>query len=128
MVYHHTAELYFPSDLTTHLANMQPQVNFKATTGAPSPLTPSNLDQLNNLGGANVWLTSTSDITKNPAYLNGVKPVNGVTQGAKTTAVVLNDRGAGVVDVFYFYFYSYNWGGKVSIINQNLGMYPDFYS
>jgi hypothetical protein len=97
LVYLHSQESYFPSDLNTNLANMQPQVNFKPVTGYTSPLTVDNLDQLNNLGGANVWLTSTSDITKNPAYLKGVKPVNGVTENAKTAVVVVNDRGSGVV-------------------------------
>lgn len=109
-----------PSDLGAQLIHTTPEVKFTAITGVPSPLTLDNLDQLNNLGGNTVYLTSNDDVTKNPAWLNGVKPDStGKSNGAVSTAVIVNDHGAGNVDAFYMYFYAYN-GGPV-ILGQEVG-------
>lgn len=87
--------------------------------GYPTPLTLNNLDLLNNEGGKGVYLTSDDDVTTHPAWLNGVKPDStGNTTGAKSLAVIVNDRGNGEVDAFYMYFYPYNWGGI--IFGQNV--------
>ena len=111
---------YFPSDIGAQLAHTKPEVNFKVVDGAPSPLTLDNLASLNNLGGKNVYLTSVDDITKNPSWLNGVKPDgSGKTNGAVSCAVIVNDHGAGNVDAYYMYFYAYNEGDTV--LGQEIG-------
>ncbi|KAL8950399.1 MAG: hypothetical protein Q9222_003566 [Ikaeria aurantiellina] len=111
---------YFPSDVGAQLAHTKPEVNFNVVSGAPSPLTLDNLASLNALGGANVYLTSVDDITKNPSWLKGVKPDgNGKTNGAKSCTVVVNDKGSGTVDAFYFYFYAFNQGNTV--LGQEIG-------
>ena len=66
-----------------------------------------------------MYLTSVDDVTKNPAWLKGVKPDgNGKTNGATSCAIIVNDHGSGLVDVFYMYFYAYNWGGV--LLGQNV--------
>ncbi|KAI4209037.1 MAG: hypothetical protein LQ351_007985 [Letrouitia transgressa] len=111
---------YFPSDIGAQLSHTKPEINFAAVNGAPNPLTLDNLASLNNLGGSKIFLTSVDDITKNPAWLKGVKPdANGKTNGATSATVVVNDHGAGNVDAFYFYFYAYNQGNTV--FGQELG-------
>ena len=80
----------------------------------------NNLDSLNNAGGNNVYLTSVDDITTNPAWLKGVKPnASGKTEGAVTSAIIVNDRGNGQVDAFYMYFYAFNKGPPV--LRQQVG-------
>jgi len=97
----------------------KPEVNFTVVNGYPTPLTLDNLDALNNEGGKGVYLTSDDDVTTHPAWLNGVKPdSSGNTLGAKSLAVIVNDRGNGEVDAFYMYFYPYNWGGV--LLGQNV--------
>lgn len=113
MVYLDSTEPYFPSDIGAQLQHTIPEINFTAVKGAPNPLTLDNVNQLNNLGGDNVYLTSKDNIQTNPQWLYGVKPdANGKTNGAVSCAVIVNDHGKGLVDAFYMYFYAYNWGGK----------------
>ncbi len=89
----------------------QPQSNFAAVQGLQSSLSLDNLASLNTLGGTNVSLTSVDNVTKNPAWLKGVKPDDsGKTAGAISTAIIINDHGGGKVDAFYIYFYAYNQG------------------
>jgi hypothetical protein len=110
LVYLHSSEKYFPSDIAAQVANTIPQVNFAPVANAPNPLDLNNLNQL----GADVYLTSKDDVTKNPAWIMGVKPdASGKTQGAVTATVIVNDKGNGNVDAFYMYFYANNWGGTV---------------
>ncbi|KAL8971158.1 MAG: hypothetical protein Q9183_001181 [Haloplaca sp. 2 TL-2023] len=105
---------YFPSDIGAQLVNTKAQVDFAAVSGAPDPLTLDNLASLNALGGENVYLTSIDDVTKNPAWLKGVKPDgNGKTNGARSCAIIVNDRGSGNVDAYYMYFYAFNQGNRV---------------
>jgi hypothetical protein len=115
-------EKYFPSDIYAQIRNTYPAVNYTTIANAPSPLTLDNLDALNEYGngGMDVYLTSTLDVTKAPKWLDGVVPdSSGKTNGATSCAVVINDRGAGLVDVFYMYFYAYNLGNTV--LFQELG-------
>ena len=111
---------YFPSDIGAQLVHTKPEVNFAAVQGASNPLTLNNLASLNSLGGTSVYLTSLDDITKNPAWLKGVKPDgSGKTNGAISCAIIVNDHGAGNVDAFYMYFYAYNQGNTV--FGQEIG-------
>ena len=102
----------------------KPELNFSPITNAASPLTLSNLGSLNALGGKGVYLTSVDDITTNPAWLNGVKPDgSGKTNGAVSSAVIVNDKGDGTVDAFYMYFYAFNAGPPVlgQPVNNHVG-------
>jgi hypothetical protein len=114
LVWLDTSERYFPSSIAAQLVHTTPEINFTPVAGAPSPLTLSNLDSLNSLGGSSIYLTSVDDITKNPAWLTGVKPVGGSSTGAISCAIVVNAHpGSSITDVYYFYFYAYNQGNKV---------------
>jgi hypothetical protein len=109
VVYLHSTESYFPSDLGAQLANTQPENNYEVVSGAPSPLTLDNLDSLNALNGSNVYLTSKDDTTSNPQpqWLKGVIPDStGKTDGAVSTSIIVNDYGNGTVDAYYMYFYA----------------------
>ncbi|KAL8667186.1 MAG: hypothetical protein Q9202_000758 [Teloschistes flavicans] len=111
---------YFPSDIGAQLAHTKPEVNFNVVNGAPNPLTLDNLASLNGLGGSNVYLTSVDDVTKSPAWLQGVRPdSNGKTNGARSCAVIVNDHGSGNVDAYYMYFYAFNQGNTV--FGQEIG-------
>ncbi|KAI9798389.1 MAG: hypothetical protein M1825_005373 [Sarcosagium campestre] len=103
-----------PSDIGFQLKNTWPKVDFEHILDGPSPLTLSNLDELNDKGGWHVYLTSREDIQEYPPYLFGVIPdEQGLTRDAVTCAIIGNDRGEGRVDVYYFYFYAYNQGPRV---------------
>lgn len=120
LVWLHSTETYFPSDIASQLDHTQPEVNFAVVNGYPTPLTLNNLDALNSEGGKSIYLTSKDDVTTNPSWLNGAKPDgSGKTNGATSLAVIVNDRGNGRVDAFYMYFYAYNWGGRV--LGQDVG-------
>ncbi|KAK3674348.1 hypothetical protein LTR78_005817 [Recurvomyces mirabilis] len=124
IVYLDSSDPYFPSDIGAQLSHTQPEVNFATVSGAPNPLTLNNLNTLNNLGGTNVYLTSKDDISKNPSWLNGVKPdASGKTNGAVSCAIIVNDHGSGLVDAFYMYFYAFNYGGDYFsfIIGDHVG-------
>jgi hypothetical protein len=59
-------------------------------------------------------LSSNDDVSKNPAWIKGVRPdANGKTNGAKSCCIVVNDHGTGTFDAFYMYFYAYNQGQTV---------------
>ena len=76
-------------------------------------MTLDNLSQLNSLGGSVVYLTSKDNVQTNPTWLKGVTPdASGKTNGAVSSAIVVNDHGSGNVDAFYFYFYAFDFGGS----------------
>ena len=109
-----------PSDFASQLAHTHPVIDGKPVTGHPSPLTLDNLDALNDGDKKNVYLASNDDITKDPAWLKGVRPdAHGKTNGAVSCCIVVNDKGAGIVDAFYFYFYAYSEGQ--TIFGKELG-------
>ncbi|KAF3045794.1 hypothetical protein E8E11_007871 [Didymella keratinophila] len=79
-----------------------------------------NLNRLNSLGadqGKNVYLTSRDEITSSPHWLKGAQDFEATDP--RTGAVIIVEKGKGVVDVFYFVFWAYNYGGDV--LGQNLG-------
>ena len=109
MVYLHSEERYFPSDIGAQLANTQPKINYELVSGAPSPLTLDNLDSLNSLNGGSIYLTSIEPTTSNPqpAWLKGVIPDrSGKTNGAASCSIIVCDYGNGTVDAYYMYFYA----------------------
>lgn len=101
--------------MALHIANTHPTVNFTAIPNSLSPLTLDNLDELNKLGGENIFLSSTTDLTKLPEFLHGQAPdpVTLRTNDAISTVVIVVDKGNGTVDAFYMYFYTFNDGPKV---------------
>lgn len=123
MVWLDDEELYLPSDMLAQLENTHPYINYTRVKDAPSPLTLENLDKLNQIGsagGRNIFLTSDLDITGSPDWLNGVPPdAAGRTRNATSAAVIVNNKGGGIVDAFYMYFYAYNQGNTV--FGQELG-------
>ncbi|KAI9675047.1 MAG: hypothetical protein M1817_001453 [Caeruleum heppii] len=124
LIYLHSSDKNSPSDIAAQVANTKPQVNFKDVTGFPSPLTLDNLDSLNALGGKDVYLTVSTvydpSADPQPAWLEGVAPdATGKINGAVPCAVIVNDKGNGVVDAFYMYFWAWNRGPK--IFGQDIG-------
>lgn len=120
LVWLHSEDTYAPSDIGAQIANTRPEINFTVVANAPSPLTLDNLDSLNGLGGGSIYLTSIDDVTTGPAWLRGVQPdSSGNTAGAKTSVIIVNDRGSGNVDAFYMYFFAYNQGNI--ILKQEIG-------
>lgn len=94
------------------MSNTRPTLNFTAVESVASPLTLANLDTLNAQGGDDVYLTSIDNPDDNPQWLLGVSPdASGKTNGAVTSAIIVNDHGNGEVDAFYMYFYAFNYGG-----------------
>jgi hypothetical protein len=104
-----STESWFPSDITTHLANTAPYVN-SASTGAVGSVTVNTLGSLSN----SAYLTAPNmaiNPSNQPAWLTSAygKPNAGLS-GAPGTIIAVQ-KNATTVDVFYFYFYSYNYGG-----------------
>ncbi|KAI1432427.1 hypothetical protein GGR50DRAFT_598514 [Xylaria sp. CBS 124048] len=105
----YSGEVYFPSDITTHLENVLPEVNFVAIGDAGS-VTLANLNTFN----SSVFLTAADDPSDNPDWITsgyGKPDSNGVS-GAPGTIIAV-EKNSTTTDVFYFHFYSYNFGGKV---------------
>ncbi|KAJ8610881.1 hypothetical protein MRB53_038269 [Persea americana] len=111
------------ADTAVSALHTTPKLNFTPITNGPQPLTLDNLDQLNALGGSNVYLSSVDDfsVMPSPAWLDGVVPdAKGKTEGVRSCAIIINQHGgSGIVDVFYMYFYPYNRGDVV--LGQELG-------
>lgn len=117
-----------PSDIGSQLKHTHPEFSHKhpTTPGARvkdhPALTLENLDSLNVLDppkdsnkkgdvGNDIYLSADEDITKDPAWLNGVLPnAAGKTENAVSCCIIVNDHGTGYVDAFYMYFYAYNQG------------------
>lgn len=122
LVYLHTQEKYFPSDILAQVTHSVPKLKLEPIADAPQNLTLADLDKLNEYG-PDVCLTTKDDITKDPAWIKGAQPddTGKAKDGAVPCAVIVVDKGSGRTDAFYFYFYAYNWGGKV--LDKNLGMF-----
>ena len=112
IVYLHSSDPYRPADIGNQLAQTHPLVNYMAMSGGPQPLTLENLHELNNVGGKDVYLTSMANVENSPSWIRGVEPDSaGKTNGAVSCAIIVNDHGNGLVDVFYMYFYAFDYGG-----------------
>ncbi|KAF3035655.1 hypothetical protein E8E12_002050 [Didymella heteroderae] len=121
----HPEDQYRPSDLTEFLRHTTPMIDRVPASNNDDAMDLDNLSRLNTLGnsqGRNVYLTSRDDVTSNPQWLKGadIDAREGFKGGELCTgAIVVVDKGEGVVDVFYFIFWAYNYGGIV--LSQNLG-------
>lgn len=111
-------------DLTSFLRHTSPAMDRVYTPAVNSPKDLEGLHYLNALGndwGKDIYLTSRDNITSNPVWLDGAKiDTVGGAKCARTGAIIIVEKGEGVVDVFYFIFWAYNNGGIV--VGQNLGM------
>jgi Vacuolar protein sorting-associated protein 62 len=106
--------MYMPSDIATQVTNSIPKVKEVPVARAPSPLTLDNLDQLNAMGGKDLWLTSKEGIAAEPKWFNGVAPDESrKTNNITSCAIVTVDKGSSRIDAFYFYFYAFNDGTRV---------------
>lgn len=112
LVFLDAKEDYYPSDIAIHVARTYPTMNYTAVDYGSDPLTLDNLDSLNSLGGSDIYLASTKDLTRLPKFIRGRKPHPKTlqTRRAKSCAVILADKGDEIVDAFYMYFYSFNQG------------------
>ncbi|KAI7086169.1 hypothetical protein KC356_g5239 [Hortaea werneckii] len=112
VVHLHTADAYRPAGIEQHLEHIQPEVDHVSVSEAPSPLTLENLSSLNDSGGEDVYLTSADNVEDYPDWLFGAEPnSSGKPEGAVSCAVIVNDKGNGLVDAFYMYLYSFDFGG-----------------
>jgi len=124
----HPDDSYRPTDLSTFLHHVRPQINF-SDVEAPPNLTLGDLDRCNSLGdkgGQDVYLTSYDDVTTEPAWLKGVSGIDdsGGAGTSRTGAVIIVEKKRQVVDVFYFVFWAWNYGGVV--LGRNLGTSTSF--
>ncbi|KAI0081663.1 hypothetical protein K474DRAFT_1587496 [Panus rudis PR-1116 ss-1] len=106
-------ETWFPSDISTHLTHVSPQINF--TDVAPA-VTFTNISAL----GADVFLTSKDpiDASPQPAWMVSTenKPDGKGRSGAPAT-IILVEKDGGILDAFYFYFYSFDEGNGIYGLN-----------
>lgn len=127
LAYLHSNEAYWPSDISTHLDNVTPQINrtgegIVQVQAAPSPLTLSNVNS-SSIDNVFTYLTSETRLTQpetDAGWLRSEygKPYENRSAGA-TICILVNKTGVpdqnppGDLDAFYFYFYSYNLGPDV---------------
>ncbi|KAH6620344.1 hypothetical protein C7974DRAFT_231796 [Boeremia exigua] len=109
VLYMHSEESHFPTDLNTFLGHTTPRINYNPVPNTPNPLTLTTLPQL----GADVYLTSNDDVTSTPDWLRGTPPASDSTTTGTNSAIVINTKSDNSVDVFYFYFYAFNPGTAV---------------
>lgn len=122
LVYMDEKEEFFPSDITAQLTNSHiTDSSYNNITGAPSPLTLSNLNTIPN--GPNTFITSNSGITSLPAWFHGVRPTtNHDTPSATASTIILVPKPNSILDAFYFSFYAYNAGtSPLSLPNFSFG-------
>jgi hypothetical protein len=102
--YLHPDEQYWPSDITTFLGKVIPQVDFKPIDGT------STLQNLSTLAN-NVYLTAVDNIlTYNTEFFKSTVgvPTGGVSAAPAT--IIVAEKPGGITDAFYFYFFSWNLG------------------
>ncbi len=106
--YLYSGEVYFPSDITTHLENTVPFENYQPL-GAVGSATVDNLDTYN----TDVYLTSPDGYDFTESWLtSGYGKPDSSGFSAAPGIIIAVEKNATWTDVFYFYFYSYNFGGK----------------
>lgn len=111
--YLYSGEKWFPSDITTHLANVEPEEDYTAI-GTNGSVTLDTLDSLS----SDVYLTASDGpildpLDGTPAWLSsdyGIPDSDGLSDAPGL--IIAAEKNSTTTDVFYFYFYSYNYGGK----------------
>lgn len=114
--YLYSGDKTFPSDITIHLNNTIPEVDFAAIGDAGSV----TVDTLNTYT-SDVYLTSADNVPDEPAWLlsdYGIPDSSGYS--AAPGLIIAAEKNASTTDVFYFYFYSYNIGRPVLDIEFDL--------
>ena len=112
LVFLDKGDLFYPSDLVTHVSNTHPELNHTTIKDTPERLTLDNLNILNDVGGDKVYLTSTENLIKLPNYLKGEPPNKKTLQtgNAISCVIALAEKADGILDAFYIYFYTFNEG------------------
>jgi len=112
LVFLDIGEEFYPSDMAAHVSNTHPTIDFTPVKDAPEGLTLDNLNDLNDLGGDKIYLTSTTLLTKLPNYLHGQKPDKKTlqTENAVSCVIAVANKDGGILDAFYIYFYTFNDG------------------
>lgn len=107
----HKDEIYFPSTVDFFLAGPVSLYDTNGPlAGAPSPLTPSNLDSTANQG------TGTYITTDINANLNGFLRGQDPRTSQPKSYVFIAPKANGVVDLFYWIFAPYNLSKKVGVL------------
>jgi hypothetical protein len=122
LIWFDIGEQYYPSNISAQIQNTHPVLDSGETIDVTHPLDMNNLDSLNTYGnsGRNIYLSSNNDITTRPTWLIGSPPDASRKAGnTKSCAIIINNHGKGLVDVFYMYFYAFNMGSTV--LFQELG-------
>lgn len=114
LVFLDSGDEFYPSDMAAHVSNAHPTMNFTPVKDAPEGLTLDNLNDLNDLGGDSIYLTSTTLLTNLPNYLHGQKPDKKTlqTENAVSCVIALANKEDGILDAFYIYFYTFNDGPR----------------
>jgi hypothetical protein len=110
--YLYSGESWFPSDITTHLQYVEPDVDYTAI-GSNDSVT---LDTINTYA-SDVYLTASdgpiyNPLNNSPAWIlsnYGIPDNDGLS--AAPGLIIAAEKNSTTTDVFYFYFYSYNYGG-----------------
>ena len=107
--YLYSSEAYWPSDIVTHLQNVQPEINFSPLAAVGSV----TLDTLNNYNSS-VYLTAAGTPSDNPAWITSDygKPDNSTGKSGAPATIIATEVNSTTTDVYYFFFFSYNYGGK----------------
>ncbi|EFP80510.2 uncharacterized protein PGTG_06466 [Puccinia graminis f. sp. tritici CRL 75-36-700-3] len=123
LVYLHSDEVFWPSDLNQHFDNVQPQINFTTLESylvsaqtTQDFLGSNNLQSIEPTQQEITYLSSKQPIfdLDKASWLRGVGPPDQSGRSAAASIIIAVDKtqqvGPGWVDVFYLFFYSYNRG------------------
>lgn len=104
--YLYSGDKTFPSDVTVHLNNTIPEVNFTAIADVGS-VTLNTLESYS----SDAYLTSAENILDDPAWLLSDYGIpNSAGYSAAPGLIIATEKNDTTTDVFYFYFFSYNFG------------------
>ncbi|CAL1699081.1 unnamed protein product [Somion occarium] len=100
-------EKWFPSDISTHLAHVLPEVNFTIVSDS------IGFQDIGSLGN-DVFLTSIDPVEDEPSWMLSTenKPEGKGLSGAPATIICIEKEG-GILDAFYFHFYSFDEGNSI---------------
>lgn len=99
----YSGEGWWPSEITTHLAHVTPEVDSVAVADT---ITLATLNSIT----ADAYLTSNDNVEDDPAWLLSTENTPNTSGLSNAPATIIAADKGDFVDVFYFYFYSYNHG------------------